>query len=259
MSAEGRAGAVRLAVSGAVALGIGWTAIAEARSVGAPADGALVDGFEVPLTGVRHRFHGPVRARGTNHATLELAALLARAAKAVEEAVPESPPLVLGDMSLSHGGGVPRHASHQSGRDADLLFYVLDAAGRPVPSPGFVPFGPDGLSRAPGPALRLDVERTWRLVRTLLASRLPAVQYAFVSRPVRDLLLAHARARGEHPEILRRAARVLHEPSDSLPHDDHLHVRIYCSPRDRETGCEDTGPRWPWVGPGGRAAPLEVR
>jgi hypothetical protein len=37
----------------------------------------------------------------------------------------------------------------------------------------------------------------------------------------------------------------LHQPGDSAPHDDHLHLRIYCSQNDRPLGCVDRGPvRW---------------
>jgi hypothetical protein len=38
---------------------------------------------------------------------------------------------------------------------------------------------------------------------------------------------------------------VLHQPGDSLPHDDHFHVRIYCPVGDRHAWCVDRAPlRW---------------
>ncbi|MEO8214535.1 MAG: hypothetical protein ABI560_15140, partial [Myxococcales bacterium] len=38
---------------------------------------------------------------------------------------------------------------------------------------------------------------------------------------------------------------IIRQPSDSEPHDDHMHVRIYCDPNDRALGCSDHGPvRW---------------
>ena len=44
---------------------------------------------------------------------------------------------------------------------------------------------------------------------------------------------------------MARAAFILHEPTDSEPHDDHMHVRLYCDPGDRALGCSDRGPvRW---------------
>ncbi len=246
-----------LAVAGfalAVTAALGPTP-AHAGSVGTAGSGRLDNGFKLPLEGTWHKFTGPVRARGTNYATLEVAALLARGASTVARAIPGAP-LVLADASVEGGGEVARHASHESGRDVDLLFYVRDGGGESVPSPGFLRFDGAGRCVSEGCRLRLDVPRTWWLVRTLLASQRPAVQYLFVAEPLRALLLDYARTHGEHSAIVRRAERVLHQPTDSSPHDDHLHLRVYCGATDRAGGCVDTGPRWPWVGSEGRAAPI---
>jgi penicillin-insensitive murein endopeptidase len=228
---------------------------AGAKSVGTPGDGRLVDGFKLPLTGTWHRFVGPVQARGTNFATLELAALIARAARTVARAEPGAP-MVLADASVEDGGDLPRHASHESGRDVDVLFYVRDARGTSVPSPGFRRFDGDGRCVDEGCELSLDVARTWWAVRTFVASQRPAVQYIFVADPIRSLLLAHARRAGEHGAILRRAEHILRQPSDSSAHDDHLHLRVFCSPADHSAGCEDSGPRWAWVDERGLADPI---
>lgn len=237
-----------------VALPLGSTT-ARGGSVGTTGSGRLDNGFKLPLEGTWHEFAGPVRARGTNYATLELAALLARAASTVAREAPGAP-LVLADASVKRGGQVARHASHESGRDVDLLFYVRDERGDSVASPGFRRFDGAGRCVSEGCRLRLDVPRTWWLVRTLLASQRPAVQYLFVAEPLRALLLDYAREHGEHGTIVRRAQRVLHQPTDSSAHDDHLHLRVYCGASDRAGGCVDTGPRWPWVGADGRATPI---
>ncbi len=227
-------------------------------SQGAPHDGRLSDGFELPPEGAHYRLYGPVMERGTQWATVETAALVGRGARAVFEATGGAP-LVVGDCSLEHGGATPRHASHRSGRDVDLLFYVLDRRGASVASRGFTPFDGAGRCLADGCTLTLDVVRTWWLVRTLLASRRPAVQYVFVSEPLRALLLEHAARAQEHPALLRRARRILRQPGDAAAHDDHLHVRVYCASDDRAAGCVDVGPRWPWVGADGRATPLRAQ
>src|SRR3954470_17540154 len=58
-------------------------------------------------------------------------------------------------------------------------------------------------------------------------------------------LLPEAAAAGDDPAWLERAAYIIHEPSDSEPHDDHMHVRLYCASGDRSFGCTDRGPvRW---------------
>jgi len=43
------------------------------------------------------------------------------------------------------------------------------------------------------------------------------------------------------------AENVLQEPAESLPHDDHLHLRIACSPEASVQGCEAGGPYWSWL------------
>jgi penicillin-insensitive murein endopeptidase len=71
------------------------------------------------------------------------------------------------------------------------------------------------------------------------------VQYLFINENLKQVLLDYARAHGEDPALLDRADALLHQPGDSLPHDDHLHVRIFCSQNDRPFGCSDRGPiRW---------------
>jgi len=229
--------------------------VSYAASEGTAQDGRLVDGFEVPLEGPNHRFLRRSAKRGTQHTTLELAVLLWRSAQHVAKSAP-GPPLLIGDCSLKTGGAVERHRSHRSGRDVDLLFYVTDARGKRVESPGFEPFDQKGKCGREGCTLRLDLERNWSLIRTLIASRRPAVQYIFVSEPIKSLLLNWAQGRGEHREILKRARLVMRQPSDSAPHDDHMHVRTFCSASDLEQGCVDGGTRWRWVDVKGRAAAI---
>ena len=216
-----------------------------------------MDGFRVPLTGAFHRFTGPVKSRGTNFATLELAALLIRAARVVEAAVP-GPPMILGDMSAKHGGDLGRHKSHNSGRDVDVLFYVQDEDGKPAAPRGFHSFSGDGTCASRGcKGLWFDDQRNWWFLRTLLSSVDVPVQYVFVSEPLRARLLDYAEKRKEVPEIIARARKVLVQPRQSSPHDDHFHVRVYCSARDVEQGCVDKGPRWPWMGQQRAKAPQE--
>lgn len=229
-------------------------AAAGSRSVGSAHRGHLVNGFELPLDGQHHAFFGPVEDRKSNFATLELAALIGRAARVVAAAMPGGHPLMLGDCSVAGGGDIERHASHRTGRDVDMLFFRVDSSGAPALADGFLRFDGRGHCRSRRSCdARLDVPRTWWLLRTLLASQEPAVQYAFVSRPIRGLLLRYAQSRGEHPELLRRAKKILRQPRSAAKHDDHVHLRTYCTPEDQKSGCLDHGPRWPWVSESGLA------
>jgi hypothetical protein len=57
------------------------------------------------------------------------------------------------------------------------------------------------------------------------------------------MLLDHARAIGEPEGLIDLAAASMSQPSDSAPHNDHMHVRIYCPPG--EPTCRDYALRPP--------------
>lgn len=213
-------------------------------SVGWPHHGVQTGAVELPERGpgfVRYRKQG-----GYNWGQPQLVEALMAAARQVHEARPGGAPLVVGDLSAQHGGKVSRHVSHRSGRDVDLLWYLTTADGAPIPSTTFVQLGSDGLGLTPsGQYVRLDVPRQWLLVKSLL--RTLDVQWMFVSSTVEALLIDHALASGDDAELLWRAQTVMQEPPDSLPHDDHLHLRIACSPAARVRGCAGGGPYWSWL------------
>jgi len=91
------------------------------------------------------------------------------------------------------------------------------------------------------------VARQWRLIRSLLRSTQIEVQWLFASSAVEALLIQHALATGDDPDLIWRAENVLLEPADSLPHDDHLHLRVACSPDAGVQGCEGGGVSWEWL------------
>ena len=159
---------------------------------------------------------------------------------------------MIGDLSKRLGGQIAGHRSHRTGRDVDLLFYAETPGGESVTSPGFVKFGPDGLAVFPSDRggtrfIRLDVAREWLLVKALMLSPLANVQWLFISAPLEALLTEYARARGEDAELIWHAETVMLQPGDSLPHDDHLHLRTACTPEEAMYGCEGGGPYWPWL------------
>ena len=241
-----------------VALSLSFSGVAQAGSGGSVTRGTLTDGFQLPLSHAHHRFFGPVRSRGTNYLTVEVAGMLVWAAKTVTERAPEGGDalMVVGDGSASEGGRIPRHVSHTSGRDVDVIFYARNERGDRVTPSRFCAYNKRGISQGAGCELVFDVASNWWLVRTLLVSTVPAVQWIFVSRHVKKRLLRYARDRSEHPEILARATKVLHQPAGSAPHDDHFHIRTYCTERDLSEGCVDTGVRWDWVDDTGRSRPI---
>jgi penicillin-insensitive murein endopeptidase len=181
-----------------------------------------------------------------------------RAARQVARAHPGAT-LGVADLSRRGGGESPEHRSHHTGRDADLHFFSVDDAGKPLPPPSIVMerYGANGValpSEVPppvgetvvaGPTRRFDAQRNWMLVRALIEDPVADVQWLFVASSLEERMLAYAQAAGEPPWLITQASEVMHQPLDSAGHNDHLHVRVYCSPDDRAQGCVDRGPsRW---------------
>ncbi len=216
-------------------------------SVGIPQSGVQTESQELPKNGkgfARYRPYSP-----NYWGNPRLIAAVTRAARTVAERVPGGAPLYVGDISAKHGGKIPGHRSHRTGRDVDLLYYVTTPTGAPIRSPGFVALESDGLGRIPetDDYIRLDVERNWLLVKELVQAPELGVQWLFMSRDVEALLIDYAIARGDDPELVWYAETVMLQPADSTPHADHIHMRIACTPEEAVLGCEGGGPYWPWL------------
>jgi penicillin-insensitive murein endopeptidase len=226
-------------------------------SIGVTGDGTVRAPVELPLDGDGYTVPARWRTRHSNYGTEELVGLVVRASRAVDRALPGGT-VAIGDLSRRSGGASVEHRSHQNGRDVDVFYYALDAGGRPVapgesmlrysavgqavkwsPAHGFLP------PATPVPAYHFDAARNWAFVRALLTDEDAEVEWIFIQHDLAALLLGAATAAGEDPALVARAAYILHEPTDSEPHDDHMHVRLYCDPSDRRLGCADRGPvRW---------------
>ncbi len=222
-------------------------------TVGVPHHGAQTGAVQLPKRGAgfeRFRKNSP-----HYWGVPRLIATIETAARAVQEKLPGGQPLLVGDISAKHGGKIPGHRSHRTGRDVDLLWYVTTPAGAPIKNRDFVHVSTDGLAKVHGgdddddEYVRLDVERQWQLVKELLLAPDANIQWIFASRSVEALIIDYARARGEDDELVWHAETVLLQPGDSSPHDDHFHVRIACTPAEALRGCEGGGPYWEWLPP----------
>ncbi|HVK71944.1 MAG TPA: penicillin-insensitive murein endopeptidase [Kofleriaceae bacterium] len=232
-----------------------WGVVSDGTSVswGKANGGQLLGGRRLPLEGDGFHVLPTWSSRGTQWGTEELLDVIAYVGRSVAIRHPGTT-LAVGDLSIFGGGASAHHRSHQTGRDVDLLLFATDLDGRPVPSTEMQRFGPDGLTRGKGPRRRFDAARTWSVVRALLEAPGPGVANIFVYAPLRDLLLDHARDLGEPEGLIDYAATVLAQPGDSAPHDDHLHVRIYCPTTD--PGCVDYASRPPAKKPPAPSAAL---
>jgi penicillin-insensitive murein endopeptidase len=226
-------------------------------SWGTHSHGVLLGAVALPVEGDGYQVHREWRARGRTFAIEELVGGLTRAFARVEHTAPGSVAYV-GDLSLRRGGDSSMHRSHESGRDVDIFYYVVDGEGNPLPPPAMIRFADDGAAVAwpsgkPGRRMReslpdahLDLRRTWALVASLLSDPIMEVQWIFIHQPITELLLQEAEREKADPALVARAREILHQPTDASPHDDHMHVRVFCPVQSRMFGCVDKGPRRWW-------------
>ena len=210
-------------------------------SVGRPSRGRIVDGVRLPTSGEGFFTREVWATRGQRYGTEELVDLLVAVSRRVA-AASGGTRLVVADLSGKGGGpAYTWHRSHQSGRDVDLLYYMRDADGKPMEADEMRLFNGHGIARD-GSGITIDVPTTWRLVKELLTAPEAAVQWVFMYDPIAAKLIAHAESIGEPAWLVERARKAVKQPGDSARHDDHMHVRVYCSQADRSYGCVDAGP-----------------
>lgn len=185
-------------------------------------------GWQLRAKKLRETPYLKVRSSSNNHryGHPALVLMLRRSANDVARAVPGSVMLV-GDLSREQGGPLAGHHSHQSGRDADVAFYMLDGSGKPVTAPGFIKFGADGKAKN-GSGYRFDDYRNWLLVQSWVKDDRAGLSHIFLSRALRTRLLQYAGRNPEFRPYVGQAAKLLKQPEAAEPHDDHFHVRISC-------------------------------
>jgi penicillin-insensitive murein endopeptidase len=208
-------------------------------SFGKPNDGRVHNGVRLPESDAI-RVLDDIRSRDTAWGTTQIIELLVDAAARTREQWPDTT-IGVGNIGHRSGGPIRWSRSHQNGRDADVSFVFVDERGRFVQAPFLYHVGPD-LTVRERPDWRFDVARNWTLVASLLDSPRATIDWIFVSNPIREALLHHAIEQGEPAELVVRAAARLRQPGDSLPHDDHFHIRVICDDVDRYHGCTSYGP-----------------
>lgn len=202
-------------------------------SVGAPNDGRL-DGGTHLADAPYLRIVPAYAASDARWGLPGLTGLVDRAARRVARRFPGAV-LNVGDLSRKGGGEVERHRSHESGRDADIGFYLSNTAKKQVFADRFVAFSPSGAPRDK-PGTQFDEARNWALIEALLDDPVTRVSHIFTAFYVRARLLRYAERIGAPASVRQRAAEAMTQPRGVPDHDDHFHVRIAC-PREQRSVC----------------------
>lgn len=137
--------------------------------------------------------------------------------------------MLVGDLSTREGGALSGHHSHQSGRDADVGFYALDAAGKRVLPEAFVSYGADGRARD-GSGLVFDDRTNALLLLAWAKDQRAGLRRVFVANALRRRLIAQGRKLSGWEAHAAAVERLLEQPENASTHDDHFHVRIACPP-----------------------------
>lgn len=165
-----------------------------------------------------------VRSKARAYATERTTRLIRAALADVKARWPDAPEAIAGDLSQRGGGRIRPHASHQSGRDADISYYYRGN----VQLPNLYPITYETL----------DAVKTWHLFKTLIDTG--KVEFIFAVRPVQRALYEYARSIGYTEEELEP---ILQYPRPNSAregiirhvsgHDTHFHIRFTCGPLDR--------------------------
>ena len=183
-------------------------------------NGALVGGIQLkdgPGYAVRH----PKNSYGTALTV----SLIMDAMAAYAKKYPKAAKFAIGDLSAQHGGKLPPHLSHQSGRDVDIS-YINKAQKNFV---GFSNMNADNL----------DVEKNWYVLEYFLKTK--KVQYIFVDYNLQKYFYDYAKAHGYSDAQLKNIIQYPNGKKSyfaiirhSNGHVNHFHVRFVCAPTDKD-------------------------
>lgn len=186
-------------------------------------------------------------ARGLQFGTDELIGAIERAATRVAQNHGGWTTWI-GNIGRRSGGDIPYSVSHNSGRDADIAFYyAAPTTGVQMVPPDLLPVNSALQSERDGLIYQFDVERNWAFIQALLEDTEIQIQFLFISNALKQRLLEYARSIDASTDTISRAETVMGQPGRRNPHDDHLHIRLYCSRFGVEAGCENIGRTHAWV------------
>ena len=211
-------------------------------SIGDTRDGYMVNGQNLPMPSLLVRQLPVQYERGLTYASGDMIELFVDTGRAMEKQYPDTI-MYIGNMSAREGGDIPYSVSHNSGRDADIAFYLKDAHGNFAHPQNLHKINRRFQTREPGSSYTFDLEKNTTLIEHLLTHPKVHVQFIFLAKHLRTAIQRELVKRGSSPELLERFEMSV---QNQAAHDDHFHVRIYCSNTDICAGCIDKSVIHPW-------------
>lgn len=182
-------------------------------------EGSLIDGECMPVQGPGFEILKLTREVGHIFGTTELVKMLKSTAAEMSQRFPGKDRLQIEDLSAQFGGDIDPHGSHENGLDADIQFLKVD--GKEFIPTNYDPYAPPMVENGVVDE-NFDVARNWELMKTL--HRHGNVQLIFIDQSLKNALVRHARAIGEHSSNTKVINSLRHVEN----HQDHFHVRLNC-------------------------------
>jgi hypothetical protein len=158
-----------------------------------------------------------IKRRFRGYGTPEMIAAIKEGVRVLLARFPKAPPLVIGDLSKRYGGYFPPHLSHQSGRDADLGYFIL----------GHYSHRLKGLARVNHRTI--DAEKTWTFLSAMIKTGL--VESAFIDYRLQKKLYQYAKTQKDWSD--QELKQIFSYPlwkgkmiNHLSGHSDHMHVRF---------------------------------
>lgn len=204
-------------------------------SIGDTRDGYLINGQSLPYPSSEYRQLAVQYERGIAYGTPSLITVIKDVAHDMQKKYPGTI-LFLGNMGLREGGDIPYSISHNAGRDADLGYYMLDSEGKFATPPNMYKVNRRLEANSPLGVLKFDLEKNTTLVEKLLTHPKINVQFIFLAKHIRAAIRRELMIREASEELLARFDAVV---QIQAAHNDHFHIRVYCSDEDICAGCID--------------------
>ena len=195
----------------------------QAKSIGRPTQGTVTGAEHLgQRRGYRLRF--PKNAWGIRRVNRTIRRCIALVARKH----PGTADLLVGDISKPDGGRFPPHQSHQTGRDADIGYYLSGN----LQNKTMHRVGPKGI----------DPAKNWDILRCLITR--DRVVRVFMDRALQKEMVKYLRWKklASNAQLARLFEVAAKKRSDALirhapAHDTHIHVRFACDSHDK--GCKE--------------------
>ena len=172
-------------------------------SIGDTRDGYMINGQHLPVPSLLLRQLPIQYERGITYGTPNLIQILVDTARTMEKKYPNSI-MYLGNMGLREGGDIPYSVSHNSGRDADIAFYLNDENGKQAHLKNMYKVSGHLVAYTPEGHMTFDIDKNTTLIETLLTHPKINIQFIFAAKHIRSAVHKELIARGASEELLAR-------------------------------------------------------